>query len=123
MLNESSYDEYAGILTCVNGFQTTFQGKVNSAQEKIKYTSKPDLLDLFSKAGLEMQSYFGAWYKTTYHKHSEEIIILSLRSEPARRFKRPTLILEKMVIIELFQFCGNNGGIILPLCSFVCDGL
>lgn len=73
--NESNYDGDTGILTYVNGFCVASQGEEKFAQERIKYTSKSELSELLSQAGLEVNCCYGNWDMSLFHELSKEIIM------------------------------------------------
>ena len=74
--NESNYDEKSGILTYSNSYKLPGTGETKSAEEQIKYSPKPELIELVNKAGLDVVECFGAWDETPFMETSREIIFI-----------------------------------------------
>lgn len=76
--NESNYDENLGVLTYSNSYRVSGESDVKSAEEQIKYTPKPELLELISEVGLVVTQCFGSWDETPFQKTSREIILIGM---------------------------------------------
>lgn len=74
--NESSYDDYSGVLTYSNSYRLPDAPEAKSAVEKIKYTSKSELMELVAEVGLKVIECFGNWNETPYLETSKEIILI-----------------------------------------------
>lgn len=71
---ESDYDDEAEILTYSNSYHVLGTGDVQTAEEKIRYTSKSRLAELLSVAGLTANEWLGDWDGSPYYPSSKEII-------------------------------------------------
>lgn len=74
--NCSTYDENSGILTYSNSYQLSDASEIKSAQEQIKYTPKPKLVELMAGVGLSVTQCFGDWDETPFQEGSREVILI-----------------------------------------------
>lgn len=81
--NESRYDERSGVLTYSNSYRLSDTSEVKSAEEQIKYTSKSELIELMTEAGLEVTQCFGDWDETSFEELSREIVLIGSLQESA----------------------------------------
>ncbi|MFK7791540.1 MAG: methyltransferase domain-containing protein [Devosiaceae bacterium] len=72
--NQSHYDKSKRILTYVNHYEVLETGQRYAGEERIAYTSQPELAALVDEAGLRVDHWLGDWKGDTFHDSSYDII-------------------------------------------------